>query len=104
MKLSWKTLPLTDETVAAHLAAEDKVMLDSASKARGGRSHLTLHQDRDGYFVRVGGRGSCKQYLGHCKVTYFDGVATLFAYTLADHDAFQAAQAARFDAKHGIAG
>jgi hypothetical protein len=103
MKLSWKTLPLTDETVAAHLAAEGRVMLDSASKTRGGRSHLTLHQDRSGYFVRVGGRGSCKQYLGQCKVTYFDGVAGLFAFTLADHDAFKAAQDARFNASHGIA-
>ncbi len=105
MKLSWKTLPLTDEAVALHLADKialsSRVMLDSAS--RSGRSHLRLHSDRGGHFVRIGRRGSCKQYLGRCKVTYFDGEPTLFQFTLADHDAFEADQERRWAAKHGVA-
>jgi hypothetical protein len=103
-KLGRKTLPLGDELVATHLATQIEcfgtVMLDFAS--RWGRHHLRLHHDRQGYFVRSGRRGSCKRYLGRCKVTYFDGEPTLFAYTLADQDAFDADQARRWDEKHGI--
>lgn len=102
-KLGWKTLPLSDELVSSHLTAQAEcfgtVMLDFASRM--GRSHLRLHRDGQGYFVRCGRRGSLKQYLGRCKVTYFDGEPSLFAYTLADHDAFEADQQRRWDAKHG---
>lgn len=105
-KLGWRTLPLNEETVARHLATQVEchgtVMIDFAS--RWGRRHLKLHKDRNGYFVRVGRRGSSKQYLGRCKVTYFDGEPTLFQYTSADRDAFDAEQQRKWDAKYGIAG
>lgn len=104
-KLGWKTLPLSDDLVASHLATQAEcfgtVMIDFGSRL-GSRHHLKLHKDRGGYYVRTGRRGSCKEYLGRCKVTYFDGKADLFSYTFASVDAFEADQLRRFDAAHGI--
>lgn len=104
-KLGWKTLPLTDEVVAAHLATQAEcfgtVMLDFASRT--GRRHLKLHKDGNGYFVRCGRRGSSRQYLGRCKVTYFDGEPTLFSFTRAHLDAFEADQERRWAEKRGCA-
>lgn len=105
-KLAWRTLELIDQRVAIELACKitqrggGTVMIDSASRT--GRSHLRLRRDKDGYFVRCGRRGSMKQYLGRCKVTYIDGKPELFAFTLADHDAFEADQQRRWDAKYEI--
>lgn len=103
-KIGWKTLDLDEQIVAVKLANEisrgGSVMIDSASRT--GRHHLKLHRDKKGYFVRCGRRGSMKQYLGRCKVTYIDGKPELFAFTLADHDAFEADQQRRWDAKYGI--
>jgi hypothetical protein len=103
-KLGWKTLTLTDEMVAAHLATQldchGTVMLDFSSRL--GRRHLRIHKDGAGYFVRCGRRGSMKQYLGRCKVTYLDGEPTLFAFTRADRDAFDADQQQRWEKKHGV--
>jgi hypothetical protein len=97
VKLGFEILPLTDETVASHLAMQTEcfgsVMLDFAS--RRGRRHLKLHRDQTGYFVRTGRRGANKQYLGQCKVTWIDGSPTLFAYTLAEQDAFEEERALR---------
>lgn len=105
-KLGWRTLALTDELVAAFLTKEigrsykPTVML--ASSSRMGRSHLRLYRDSKGYFVRCGRRGSLKQYLGRCNVTYLGGEPTLFAFTTADQDAFDADQDRRWNLKHGI--
>lgn len=104
-KIGFKTLDLADQRVAVELACKiterggGTVMIDSASRT--GRSHLRLHRDKDGYFVRCGRRGSLKQYLGRCKITYIDGKPELFAFTLAAHDAFEADQRRRWDAKYG---
>lgn len=110
IKVGWRALPLTDALIQAHLAEKlsevhgGTVMLDLDQKSRSGRTHLKLHRDRDGkHYVRVGRRGSCKQYLGRCKVTYLDGVATLFQFTLAAHDAFEAEQRRRWDERNGFA-
>lgn len=105
-KLGWRTLALDHPLIGAHLATElaqwrPTVMLDKAS--RWGRSHLRLHWDAKGYFVRVGRRGANKQYLGRCNVTYLDGSPTLFAFTLADHDAFEADQERRWLERNGLA-
>ena len=63
------------------------------------RSNLRLHRDKGGFFVRVGMRGSSKQYLGKCKITFFDGEPTLLAFTFASHDAFEDDQRRRWEAK-----
>lgn len=105
-KLGWDTRSLTDPVVAQHLAATladtfgGTVMIDS--KSRWGRSHLKLRMDKGGYFVRVGRRGSCKQYLGRCKITFFDGKPTLLQFTFADTDAFDAEQDRRWCLANGI--
>ena len=105
-KVGWRTLPLTDVLISAHLDATltalhgGSVMLDE--KSRSGRKHLKLHKDARGYYVRIGCRGSSKQYLGRCKVTYLDGEASLFAFTLADRDAFEADQQRRWDERNGF--
>lgn len=99
-KLAWSTLPLDHETVAAHLAeamaerAGGSVMIDRDSRV--GRHHLKLRRDGGGHFVLVGRKGRDKRYLGRCKVTYFDGEATLFAFTFAITDAFWADQERRW--------
>lgn len=104
-KIGFKTLALCDEIPAAFLAKEmartykPTVMIDERS--RYGRSHLRLHLDGKGYFVR-GPRGTGRRYLGRCKVTFLDGEATLFQFTTKLQDAFDADQAARWDAKYGI--
>lgn len=105
-KLGWKTVELTDTDVAAHLsetvaALRGTVML--ANECRFGRKHLRLRKDGKGYFVTVGSRGHDKRYLGRCKVTYFDGIATLFQFTTAVHDEFEAEQDRRWADKHGVA-
>lgn len=105
-KLGWRTVGLDDPHVVDHLTHEltrcyrPTVMLDS--EHRWGRSHLRLHKDRGGYFVRVGKRGANKEYLGKCKLTLFDGVPTLFSFTLASTDAFNADQERRWCVANGI--
>lgn len=104
-KLTWKTLPLTNDLVQAHLAeniGEERgtIMLDE--KSRWGRSNLKLHKGRDGYYVRVGRRGTTKRVLGRCKVTYLDGKPTLFQFTTAYQDAFEADQDRRWSERHGV--
>lgn len=55
---------------------------------RYGRSHLHLHRDRAGnYFVRVGMRGSGKQILDRCEITYLDDEPTLFVFRFKKSDA-----------------
>lgn len=101
-KLGWKTVDLTHEIPATFLEKEiashrPQVMIDKDS--RWGRSHLRLHKDGRGFFVRAGRRGSSKQYLGKCKITFFDGEPTLLAFTFANHDAFEDEQRRRWDAQ-----
>jgi hypothetical protein len=71
----------------------------------GKRSHLRLHKDRDGYFVRRGPRGGNKEYLGRCKVTWLndDPTPLLVQFTLRSNDEFAADQQRRWDAKYGAA-
>lgn len=102
MHVSFKTLPLTDETVLAYLASETVVQLDSGSRHRGGRSHLTLNKDSGGWFIRTGRRGSCKLYLGQCKQTLIDGKIVLHTFTTASQDAFDAEEERKFNEKWGF--
>lgn len=101
-KLGWKTVELTDPIASDHLEATiaerlPSVMIDKDS--RWGRSHLRLHRDRGGFFVRMGRRGSSKHYLGRCKITYFDGEATLFQFTTVSRDAYDAEENRRWEAR-----
>lgn len=103
-KLSWATKSFDDASVAAYLAktlsGKGYIMINE--KSHFGRHHLKLRHDRNGYFVRVGFRGSCKEYLGRCKVTYFGGEPTLLQFTFASHDAFDAEQQRLYEEKYGI--
>ena len=101
-KLGWKTVELAHPIAVAHLEEALADCLPSVmiySDCRWGRSHLRLHRDRGGFFVRMGRRGSSKHYLGRCKITYLDGVATLFQFTTASHDAYKAEESRRWDAR-----
>lgn len=102
-KLGWKTVDLNHELAAAHLADEiassrPHVMIDRPS--RRGRSHLRLHKDGRGFFVYVGSRGHDKQYLGRCKITFADGEPMLFQFTFAQHDAYEAEEQRRWEARN----
>lgn len=100
-KLGWKTVDLDHELAAAHLEEEisssrPHVMIYRPS--RRGRSHLRLHRDQRGFFVYVGSRGHDKQYLGRCKITFHDGEPTLFQFTFAQRDAYEAEERRRWEA------
>lgn len=100
-----KMFDLTTDPVAVvladALAKRRSIMIHSLS--RSGRSHLKVHQDRGGYFVRTGRNGGCKERLGRCQITYLDGRPTLYQFTLKSRDDFDADQQRRFDERHGIA-
>jgi hypothetical protein len=100
MKLSWETLPLTDPLVVAELECSHNVMIDE--KSRWGRHFLRLHKDKLGWFVRTGCRGGNKQRLGRAKVTFVDDKPSLFKFTFASRDAFDAEQSRIFDELYGI--
>lgn len=56
---------------------------------------MRLHRDRAGNnFVRVGYRGSGKQILESCEVTWIDGVPTLFAFIFQKSEAEKRHEAA----------
>lgn len=84
MKLSWATVPVTDDVVAKAMGPSRYVMLDEQSRARGGRKHLTPQRAADGkWHVRLGRRGSCSAcFLTECKITYLDGEAILHQFKL----------------------
>ena len=87
-KIEFRTLHLTDDLVATDLTATveraGRVTLDPSSRMRGARRYLRLYHDQMGYYVRRGGRGSCKQYLGgRCEVMYMYGEPIMYRYTLA---------------------
>lgn len=97
-----------DHEVAAEKLAEcfisygRHVHLDGAG--HGKRSHLRLHKDRQGYFVRRGVRGRDKEYLGRCKVTWLNDEPTplLVQFTLRSNDEADAAYQARLDAQYEV--
>jgi hypothetical protein len=72
--------PLVKADLEATLTWLGPVMIDSDERGRRGRRHLRLHRDKAGYYVRRGRRGSGKQYLDRCKITFINGEPTLFSY------------------------
>ncbi len=104
VKIQMKMVPLTDEVAASHLAkhlaAGRTVFMTETS--RGNRSHLRVKKDATGYFVRRGRNGSCKDYLGRCKLTYLDGALALVQFTSKSADQFEADQRRRWDEKYGV--
>lgn len=105
-KIGWKTFPVTAPLVATHLAETQReggaVMISEKNHFRGHRRHLKLHHNRSGVpFVRIGVRGSSRQELEFCDVTYLDGVPTIFAYVFKKSELEKEWEAA-WDRKHGI--
>ena len=101
-------IALTDPRVAAHLEEKlagtrygNRVLINPSSRFKGGRSHLALHKDAKGYFVRLGRRGSSKDYLGTCDIIPCPG-SPIFQFTLETHDKRDAADEAAFCKKYGL--
>ena len=82
--IGWRTVGLEHPLVAAHLADArsflPSIMLhDSACRTKRNR-HYKLYRDTDGWYIRVGKRGSERANLIACEITYYQGKPLLFQF------------------------
>lgn len=83
-KLSWRNLPLNHPLVEAKLNDGFPIMLhrDDRRSFRGRYGHYKPHRDTTGWYIRTGKRGTVKEYLTICEVTYDHGEPLLFQFRI----------------------
>lgn len=88
-QVAWKTLPVSDPIVSAHLAerfGEDRgeISISNKSRFRRQRLYLRLRKDAAGFYVQQRRR---KHYIGSCDVTFIDGEPRLFRFIYQERNA-----------------
>lgn len=85
-KLSFRNLPLSHPLVEAKLTDGFAIMLhlDDRRTWKKRRGHYRPHRDTKGWYIRTGKRGTCKEYLTICEVTYDHGTPLLFQFRTKD--------------------
>ena len=80
------TVSLADPLVAKHIAMNETIMLHKTDRFTRG-THFRRYSDGGAFgehlfYIRMGKRGQCKQYIDRCEITFINGEPTLFQYRL----------------------
>lgn len=78
--LGWRTLSLSDPLVAECLAKGGKIMMHASDRPTRRNAHYKLRKDAGGWHIRYGKRGTCKEYLTACEITFQRGFPLLFQF------------------------